>query len=62
MLESDTFWGVAWVEGPHEIVTDYGLICVGLQVAGVIFETRRSKVNLVMAKVTGRKEFPEREP
>lgn len=62
MLESDTFWGVAWVEDFHEIVTDYGLICVGLHVAGVIFETRRSKVNLVMAMFTGRKEIPEQGP
>lgn len=62
MLESDTFWGVAWVEEAHEIVTDYGLICVALHIAGVIFETRRSKVNLVMAMFNGRKEFPEQGP
>lgn len=62
MLESDTFWGVAWVEEAHEILVDYALICVGLHVAGVIFETRRSRVNLIMAMLRGRKEIPEQGP
>ena len=62
MLESDTFWGVAWVEEAHEILADYALVCVGLHVAGVIFETRRSRVNLIMAMLTGRKEIPEQGP
>ncbi len=59
MLESDAFWGVAWVEEFHEIVADYALVCVSLHVAGVILETRRSGVNLVMAMLTGRKEIPK---
>ncbi len=59
MLESDTFWGVAWVEEFHDTVADYALVCVALHVAGAIFETRRSGMNLVMAMLTGRKEIPE---
>ena len=51
--------GLGWMEGPHEFLANYTLICVGLHILGVLIETKRSKVNLVRAMVTGRKEFPE---
>ena len=59
MMGSDTFWGVAWVEEAHELLANYALACVGLHIAGVIFETRRSKINLAKAMVTGRKDIPD---
>lgn len=59
MMRSDAFWGVDWVEELHEILANYTLLCVGLHVAGVLFETRRSKVNLIKAMVTGRKDIPD---
>lgn len=59
MLGMDAFWGVAWVEVLHELLSNYALVCVGLHVVGVLLETKRSKINLVKAMVTGRKEFPE---
>lgn len=59
MMGTDRFWGVAWVEEWHEILANYAFACVGLHVAGVFFETWRSKINLVKAMVTGRKEIPE---
>lgn len=59
MMESDTFWGIAWIKQLHEILADYAFVCVGLHVAGVVIETKRSKINLVKAMVTGRKVVPE---
>lgn len=59
MLESDAFWGVDWVETAHEILSNYTMFCVGLHIAGALFETRRSGVNLIKAMVTGRKDIPE---
>ncbi|WP_282605539.1 cytochrome b/b6 domain-containing protein [Pelagibius sp. Alg239-R121] len=58
MMGSDTFWGVAWVEEAHELIANYAIVCVGLHIAGVIFESRRSKINLVKAMVTGQKNIP----
>ena len=59
MLESDAFWGIAWVEEAHELVSNYVMLCVGLHIAGALFESRRSGVNLVKAMVTGRKDIPD---
>jgi len=57
-MKSDAFWGVKWVEEAHEVLVNWLLISVGLHVAGVIIETRRSGVNLVRAMVTGWKNLP----
>lgn len=62
MMGSDAFWGVDWVEELHEGLANYALACVGLHVAGVLLETRRSKINLVKAMVTGRKDIPDYGP
>ncbi len=59
MLGMDAFWGAAWVEVLHEVLSNYALVCVGLHIVGVVFETRRTKINLVKAMVTGRKYFPD---
>lgn len=58
MADSSAFWGVEWVKDLHEIVVNYMLWCVGLHVFGVLFESRLSRINLVRAMVTGRKEIP----
>jgi cytochrome b len=59
MMESDAFWGIAWVKELHEILAYYALVCVGLHVAGVLVETKRSRINLVKAMITGRKMVPD---
>ncbi len=59
MMETDAFWGVDWVESLHETLANYALVCVGLHIAGVLFEMHRSKVNLLKAMLTGRKELPD---
>jgi cytochrome b len=58
MMTTRTWWGVEWVEETHELVANWVMVSVVLHVAGVVFETRTSKVNLVRAMVTGRKEIP----
>jgi cytochrome b len=58
LMTTKTFWGVDWVEESHEIIANWVLISVILHVAGVVFETRHSKVNLVRAMITGQKEIP----
>lgn len=58
MMTTDMYWGVEWVETAHEILANYALACVGLHIVGVLIEMHRSKVNIVKAMVTGRKEMP----
>ena len=58
LMTTRTFWGVDWVEESHEIIANWVLISVILHVAGVVFETRHSKVHLVRAMITGQKEIP----
>lgn len=60
MMRMDAFWGVAWVEDWHEILVNWLLLSVILHVAGVIWESLRSGVNLVRAMVTGWKNRPDR--
>jgi cytochrome b len=58
LMTTKTFWGVDWVEESHEIIANWVTISIILHVAGVVFETRYSKVNLVRAMITGQKEIP----
>jgi cytochrome b len=58
MMTTRTFWGVEWVEGLHEVIANWVMISGLLHVAGVVFETRTSNVNLVRAMITGEKEIP----
>lgn len=58
LMTTKTFWGVDWVEESHEIISNWVMISVILHVAGVVFDTRYSKVNLVRAMITGQKEIP----
>ena len=58
LMTTRTFWGVDWVEEVHEVIANWVAISVVLHVAGVVFETWHSKVNLVRAMINGRKEIP----
>ncbi|MCK5425037.1 MAG: cytochrome b/b6 domain-containing protein [Emcibacter sp.] len=55
---TDVFWGVEWVEEVHELCANYLLLSVAIHVAGVIWETSRSGVNLISAMLTGIKKIP----
>ena len=58
LMTTDAFFGVEWVEGAHEAIANWLMISVVLHVAGVLFETRASNVNLVRAMITGDKQIP----
>jgi len=58
-MTTDRFWGVDWVAELHEGLVLWAGVSVGLHIAAVIFESRRTGVNLPRAMVTGYKTVPE---
>jgi cytochrome b len=58
LMTTRAFWGVEWVEELHEAIANWVVVSALLHVAGVVFETRYSNVNLVRAMITGTKELP----
>ena len=59
MLTMRAFRFEDWVEELHEGLAAYALLCIGVHVAGVLFESWLSQINLIKAMITGSKEFPE---
>lgn len=53
------FWGVEWVEELHEAAVTWAEVSVLIHVAAVIWESRRTGVNLPRAMITGYKEIPD---
>ncbi|GAB4387666.1 cytochrome b/b6 domain-containing protein [Albidovulum sp.] len=58
MMTTVAFFGVDWVKELHEALFNWILVSVALHVAGVVFDSRRTGVNLVRAMLTGRKAIP----
>ena len=58
MLTTLTFGNADWVEGLHEVFVTWAEVSVVLHILAVIFESRRTKVNLPRAMVTGYKDIP----
>ncbi|NVO25198.1 cytochrome B [Donghicola sp. C2-DW-16] len=59
LMTTDMFWGVEWPEEVHKISITWAEFSVVLHIAAVIFESRRTKVNLPRAMFTGVKVLPE---
>jgi len=59
MMTTNAFWGVEWVEELHEALVTWAELSVVAHVAAVIYESRRTGVNLPRAMVTGVKSLPE---
>lgn len=55
MITLDAFWGLEWPEDLHEAAVTWAELSVLVHVAGVIFESWRTRVNLPRAMVTGYK-------
>lgn len=47
--------GGEWLEGAHEFAANFMLAVIGVHIAGVVMTSRRARVNLVGAMVTGNK-------
>lgn len=58
LMTTDAFWGLEWPEEMHEIAVTWAEVSVILHIAAVLFESRRTRVNLPRAMVTGYKEIP----
>lgn len=59
MMTTNMFWGVEWPEDLHEALVTWAEISVIAHIAAVMFESRRTGVNLPRAMVTGYKDLPE---
>ncbi|MBV2361038.1 cytochrome b/b6 domain-containing protein [Thalassococcus sp. CAU 1522] len=59
MMTLDAYWGRAWVEELHEALVVWAGLSIGLHVAAVIWESRRTGINLPRAMVTGVKTVPD---
>ncbi len=59
LMTTDMFWGVEWPEEVHEVAVSWAELSVVLHIFAVIFETKRTRVNLPRAMVTGYKDLPE---
>ena len=59
LMTTDMFWGVEWPEEVHEFSVACAEFSVVLHIAAVLFETRRTKVNLPRAMMTGVKTGPD---
>lgn len=54
-----SFWGVRWVRELHEMAVTWAEVSVVVHVAAVLWESRRTGVNLPRAMVTGYKDVPD---
>ena len=59
MMGTIRFFGVEWVEEMHELFVVWVYFSAALHVTAVIWESRRTGVNLPRAMVTGSKTVPE---
>lgn len=55
LSETDTFFGVPWVDHLHHISAHLLLVLIGLHLCGVIVSSWLHRENLVLAMLTGRK-------
>lgn len=59
LMTTNAFWGIDWVEDLHEALVIWTEMSIVLHVAAVIWESRRTGVNLPRAMVTGVKRIPD---
>lgn len=57
-MTTATFFGLRWVKTVHEVAATWTEISVVIHVAAVIWESRRTRVNLPLAMITGYKDVP----
>lgn len=62
LMGTNAFFGIEWVEELHEFLAGWIGLSVAIHVAAVIFESKRTGVNLPRAMITGRKTLPDWSP
>jgi cytochrome b len=58
LMTTDMYWGVEWPEELHEAMVTWAEISVLAHIAAVVFESRRTRINLPFAMITGYKDVP----
>ena len=58
LMTTNAFLGVEWMKGVHEAAATWAEISVVAHIVAVIFESRRTGINLPRAMVTGYKDLP----
>lgn len=58
-MTTSAFFGVRWIKTLHEVSVNWAEISVVIHIAAVIWESRRTRVNLPRAMLTGYKKVPE---
>ncbi|MCA0919753.1 cytochrome b/b6 domain-containing protein [Pseudooceanicola nanhaiensis] len=53
MMTTNAYWGMKWVEELHEFFVTWAEVSIVAHIAAVIWESRRTGVNLPRAMVTG---------
>ncbi|SLN09912.1 hypothetical protein PEL8287_00119 [Roseovarius litorisediminis] len=59
LMTTDIFWGVEWVEEAHEVFVHWAELSIIAHIAAVLWESRRTGVNLPRAMITGVKSVPD---
>jgi cytochrome b len=59
LMTTDWLWGAEWIEELHEGFVTWAEISIVLHILAVVFESKRSSVNLPHAMLTGVKEIPD---
>jgi cytochrome b len=59
MMGTMRFFGIDWVEELHELAFDWLLLSIALHIAGVLFDSWRTRIPLIRAMVTGTKRLPD---
>lgn len=62
LMTTNMFWGIEWPEELHEALVTWAEISVVLHIAAVIYESRRTRVNLARSMVSGYKDLPTSPP
>jgi cytochrome b len=58
LMTTDLFWGTEWTEELHEACFNWVEFSALLHIAAVLYESHRTKINLIYAMVTGSKTIP----
>jgi cytochrome b len=59
LMTTDRFWGVAWPEDVHKAAVTWLEFSIVMHIAAVVYESLRTRINLPLAMITGKKAVPD---